>query len=309
MAMGLAGFSRSRLSWRSAQRRRAGMPTTRWGESTLEVARWERSRKAGSRWALWGALLGVLIGLVLFAPAAWLAGAVTSASGERFMLADARGSIWSGSAVAVLTGGPGSRDARALPGRLEWTLRPSLTGAGLGFVLQARHACCLNGTLGLRLQPGFGRASVTLLQGGTWLGQWPSAWLGGLGTPWNTLQLGGAVRLASRGLTLEWVQGRLRVEGNADVDLVDVSSRLTTLDRLGNYRLTLSGDPANAGAAQLQLVTIDGALQLRGSGQWGPNGMRFRGEARANEKEQAALNNLLNIIGRRDGARSVISIG
>ena len=35
----------------------------------------------------------------------------------------------------------------------------------------------------------------------------------------------------------------------------------------------------------------------------------FRGEARAIAVEEAALSNLLNIIGRRDGARSVISIG
>lgn len=310
--MGLAGFSRSRLPWGSAARgarRRAGAPTTRWGESTLEVARWERARKAGARWALWGAVLGALVGLILFAPASWLAGAVANASGERFLLADARGSIWSGSAVAVLTAGPGSRDARALPGRIEWTLHPSAGGGGLGFLLQARHACCLNGTLSVLVQPGLGRVSAALQPAGTWIGQWPSAWLGGLGTPWNTLQLGGAVRLASHGLTLEWVEGRLRVQGSADVDLLDVSSRVTTLDRLGSYRLTLSGDPANAGAAQLQLRTLDGALQLTGSGQWGPNGMRFRGEASASEKEQAALNNLLNIIGRRNGARSVISIG
>ena len=38
-------------------------------------------------------------------------------------------------------------------------------------------------------------------------------------------------------------------------------------------------------------------------------GLRFRGEATAAEAEAAALSNLLNIIGRRNGARSVISIG
>jgi len=38
-------------------------------------------------------------------------------------------------------------------------------------------------------------------------------------------------------------------------------------------------------------------------------GISFRGEARADPLEEAALSNLLNIIGRRDGARSVISIG
>jgi general secretion pathway protein N len=38
-------------------------------------------------------------------------------------------------------------------------------------------------------------------------------------------------------------------------------------------------------------------------------GLRFRGEATAAGGEQPALANLLNIIGRRDGARSVIEIG
>jgi general secretion pathway protein N len=37
--------------------------------------------------------------------------------------------------------------------------------------------------------------------------------------------------------------------------------------------------------------------------------LRFRGEATAAEGDEGALDNLLNIIGRRQGARSVISIG
>jgi general secretion pathway protein N len=36
---------------------------------------------------------------------------------------------------------------------------------------------------------------------------------------------------------------------------------------------------------------------------------RFSGQASAAAGAEAALNNLLNIIGRRQGARSVISIG
>ncbi len=44
-------------------------------------------------------------------------------------------------------------------------------------------------------------------------------------------------------------------------------------------------------------------------GSVGPGGVRFRGEARAGAADEAALTNLLNIIGRREGARSVISIG
>ena len=93
------------------------------------------------------------------------------------------------------------------------------------------------------------------------------------------------------------------------MELVSVSSRLTTLETLGSYKLTLTGDAATPGTSQLSLTTQDGALQLSGNGTWGPGGVRFRGEASAAATDEAALSNLLNIIGRRDGAKSVITIG
>jgi general secretion pathway protein N len=291
----------SRRAWANTS-----VAATGWGESTFAELAWDKSRGAALRWGIAGAAVGVLIGLVAFAPAAWLASAVASATDQRLLLADARGTLWSGSAVPVLTGGPGSRDASALPGRMEWTLGLK----GLGLELRATQACCLNGTIALELKPGFGRMSTTLVppQGG-WIGQWPSAWLGGLGTPFNTLQLGGSIRLSSPGITFETVQGRTLVRGRADVELVNASSRLSTLDSLGTYRLSLTGDAASAGTSRLTLSTLEGALQLSGSGTWGADGVRFRGEARAAQGDDAALSNLLNIIGRREGARSVISIG
>ena len=140
------------------------------------------------------------------------------------------------------------------------------------------------------------------------LGHWPAAWLAGLGTPWNTLQLGGSLRLRSPGLKLEWVQGRWLVDGQADIEMIGASSRVSTLEPLGSYRFSLIGSAG--GPSQLRLSTIDGALQLKGEGTAGANGVRFRGEASAaTEADEAALNNLLNIIGRRNGAVSVISIG
>jgi general secretion pathway protein N len=225
------------------------------------------------------------------------------------LLSEARGTIWNGSAAILLTGGPNSRDASALPGRLHWTM--GLHGMA-GLEVRVRQACCLNGTVALRIQPGWGRLAVTLVPPPDgWVGQWPSAWLGGLGTPWNTLALNGSVRLTSSepGLTMESVQGRWRVGGQAELELVDLSSRLSTLQPLGNYRLTLTGD-ANSGSSNLSLTTQKGALQLNGQGTWNASGVRFRGEATAATPEDlTALQNLLNIIGLRDGARSVISIG
>jgi general secretion pathway protein N len=278
---------------------------TGWGESTYAEISWDKSRGAAMRWSIAGLVIGLVAALIAFAPAAWLTSYIASATGERVLLSDARGTIWSGSAVVVLTGGPGSRDAASLPGRIEWTLAPH----GLGFELQARHACCLNGNVVLQIRPGFGRMTVALVPPSGWVGQWPSAFLGGLGTPWNTLQLGGTARLVSPGLTIESVQGRVLVSGRADLDLIGVSSRITTLETLGSYRMSLSGDPANPGISLLNLTTTEGALQLNGTGSWGPSGVRFRGEASAGAADEGALSNLLNIIGRRSGARSVISIG
>jgi len=277
----------------------------------MEIARWENMRKAGRRWGWWGAGLGTLVGLVAYAPASWLAQGVVDLSGKRLLLAESQGTIWHGDAVAVLTGGPGSRDARALPGRLNWTMR--LSGLGLRVTLQ--QDCCIPTPVVMQVQFGLGRVKTDVrLQGAGdaqqtvgEIGHWPAAWLGGLGTPWNTLQLAGVLRLSSRDLSFEWAQGRLRIQGQANVMLENVSSRVTTLDRLGSYQLDLGADAQ--GLLQMQLTTLDGALQLSGQGGVSSGGMRFRGEARASEAERGALDNLLNIIGRREGDRSVISIG
>ena len=279
--------------------------STGWSESTLAEQAWVEARGAAVRWAVAGILFGALAGLVLFAPAAWLAQAVASSTDQRLILADARGTIWSGSAVPVLAGGPDSRAASFLPGRLEWTLSPRWYGAQI----TARQDCCLNAPVLIQVRPGLGRVRMTLVPPTGPVGQWPSAWLGGLGTPWNTLQLGGSFRLFSPGVTVESVQGRWRLEGRVDLDLEGVSSRLTTLETLGSYKVTLTGGNGADGATLLSLTTQDGPLQLTGSGTWGPGGVRFRGEARAAAVDEAALSNLLNIIGRRDGARSIISIG
>lgn len=253
------------------------------------------------RLAAAGALLGFLFAVPLFAPASWLASAVAGATGQRLLLADARGSVWSGSAVPVLTGGEGSRDASALPGRVSWSL--GLDGLALG--VRLRQACCIDGELKLRVEPGFGRLAITLPPSPGVLGHWPAAWLAGLGTPFNTLQLGGTLSLSSGGLVAASAAGRWRVDGNATLALDGLASRVSTISPLGSYRLALTGGDV----AQLALSTNDGALQLSGSGQWAASGLRFRGEARAAPGSEAALDNLLNLLGRRQGTLAVLSIG
>ena len=314
-------FTASRLGLPALRRkglRRAAhsmVGASRFADSTHAELAWGRALAGSLRWSVAGAVTGALVALVCFAPAAWLASAVSSATQQRFMLADARGTVWSGSAVAVLTGGAGSHDASALPGRLAWSMRP------LGLALQVRlsQACCLNGDLTIALKPGLSSFAAVVQPQTATVGQWPAAWLSGLGTPWNTIQLGGVVRVLSSGMTLESVQGHWHMSGGMDLELVGASSRLSTLDTLGSYRLSLRGAPpdvpgagtapGSAGAVQFTLSTLEGTLQLSGSGALGAGRLHFKGEAHSSDSDEAALTNLLNIIGRREGARSVISIG
>lgn len=271
------------------------------------------------RWALIGGLLGALAALLVYLPAAWVARSVAQATGGQLLLADAKGSLWRGSAVLVLTGGEGARDASALPGRLHW--RVGLSAPALA--LRLRHACCINGELLVRVVPGLSQLRVELQPANSPpasaeapasagpalpVGQWPASLLSGLGTPWNTLQPRGTLQVATRGVTIELIQGRWVFAGRAEIGLTGMSSRVSTLDELGNYQIELQGDPRGQ-AATVQLSTRSGALQLDGSGQWAASRLRFSGQASAAPGSEAALNNLLNIIGRRQGALSLITIG
>jgi general secretion pathway protein N len=263
------------------------------------VARAQRPiREVPWAWAIFGAALGLLFALVAFAPARWLAGAVERLTGQHVLLADARGTVWGGSARVVLTGGPGSTNAAALPGRIAWHLQPRWNGVAAAL----RAECCTQQPIPLRARWRWGGFSLQVGDAGS---QWPASVLAGLGTPWNTLQFDGDLRLSTQDLSVEWIEGRPVIAGRAELVALRVASRLSTLRPMGSYRITVQGGTP----ATLRLETLEGSLQLSGSGQWVGERLRFRGEASAAPEREAALANLLNIIGRRSGARSLISIG
>jgi len=291
------------------------------------------------RAAVLGAGCGAVVALAVFAPARWLAAVVESVTHGRLVMAEATGTVWRGSAALTLTGGPGSRDAWTLPGRLGWSL--GLQGLALRVALT--QDCCLPGPLVWRLTAGLAGPVLTLAPpfapaavaagaaaGGLGpaagargvpraalpdeapaLAQWPAAWLAALGTPWNTLQPAGLVRVSSPGLRIAVTQGRWQIDGALRADFVGMSSRLSTLPVLGSYRaeLTAAGGGVAPAAPTLDIRTLEGPLLLSGQGQWAGDRWRLRGEARAAADSQAALQNLLNLIGRRDGERAILSIG
>lgn len=262
------------------------------------------------RWAVAGALLGGSAALLAFAPASWLAHGLASATRGHVLLAETQGSIWSGSGVLVLAGGADSRDAARLPDRLAWQLRPRWDG----LIVEMRQPCCIPDALRLDLRPGLGRLTIALNDAaaaadGALQGRWPAALLAGLGTPWNTLQPSGSLRLSSEGFALAWAEGRWRLAGRLQLELLDLGTRLAPIAPLGSYRLTLQTPPGQEGVPALQLQTLAGVLQLSGQGSLAAGRARFTGVAQAAPQQQAGLDNLLNIIGRRDGSRSLISIG
>ena len=267
-----------------------------------------RTDRGAMRWGLVGAVLGLSTAIVVWAPAAWLAKVVASATNEHLLIVDTRGSVWNGSARVILSPGEGSRDASELPQRLGWALRPAWHDGGPGVRLTLDQSCCIKPGAPMTASFGMDRLTVRLPDATPeqpWI-RWPAAWLAGLGTPWNTLAPDGVIVVSAQGFVFEGKGKAIGVTGLAQVELRDFSSRLAQVSPLGSYRMSLVGGGT---APQLILSTIQGPLQLSGQGSLGATRSQFQGEATAAPGSEAALANLLNIIGRRQGARSIISVG
>lgn len=254
------------------------------------------------RWALLGAATGLLLASVLWAPARWLAAAVAQATQGRVLLQQPRGTVWSGDALLSLGPGHASAELRSLPSRLRWQWGL----AGLGLRLSLSSACCTPEPLQWRLARESGRWALRLDDQRS---AWPMSLLAGLGAPWNTLQAEGQLQWHSQGLALGWTDGVLHWQGQAELQVQDLASRLSTLRPMGSYRIVLAGGAAGTATPALTLSTLQGPLRLSGQGQWLGQRLRFTGEASADEGFEAALSNLLNIIGRREGPRSRLSLG
>lgn len=253
-------------------------------------------------WAVFGLLLGLLLATLLFAPAAWLGMALALGSQGRVMLNEPSGTVWKGSGQLVLSGGAGSRDATTLPGRIHWRLKPT---AALKLRVLVDADCCTTQSINMLIAPGL-KGATALVQPSQ--SSWPATLLTGLGAPFNTIDLQATLKLNTQELTLELMDRQLKFEGKAALDVMDASTRLSTLRPVGSYRLNFQGSQG-AAAPSLNLETLSGSLLLSGSGQLTGNRWRFNGEASAAPGSEAALSNFLDILGRRVGPRSIITVG
>jgi general secretion pathway protein N len=247
---------------------------------------------------VFGGLCGILITFALFAPARWLAQALKDATHGRLVLVNPRGTVWNGSAGVVFASGQGGAESISLPGLLDWKLRPTWGGVTAALELP----CCAPQPLQFKALP---RGDGLQLDWRDGQSRWPAALLTGFGAPWNTLKPEGVLDIATQSFSMRWDGPQLALAGRATLAATDISSSLSTLKPMGSYRLTLEG----GAQPTVLLATRDGSLQLSGSGRWNGRALRFDGEASAAPGREDALSNLLNIIGRREGARSLITLG
>ena len=258
--------------------------------TSAEVAPWS--------WAIFGGTLGLILAMALLAPASWLAAALDQMTAGRVQIVEPVGTVWTGSGKLLLTGGAGSRDRAALPGRARWKLHPQ----GFALALELSADCCTPQPLKARLIPHWGGVTLQIVDTKS---QWPASLLTGLGAPWNTLQARGSLQLITQDLSIKWVQQQPTVTGRAELTAIALSSSLTTLKPMGSYQLSLIGATTN----EFKLITLEGGLQLSGNGRWVGPRLNFKGVASAAPGYEAELANLLNIIGRRNGPNSIISLG
>lgn len=255
------------------------------------------------RWAVTGATLGVCLATALWLPARWLQPIVLKATRGHVEWINTQGTLWSGQTHIALTGGHASNDRALLPGTWSWQLRPQWSN-GPGATLTVQSSCCLN--TAIQVSAHWQDQATTWLVDDAQL-DLPLSTLKGLGTPWNTLDLQGQIHVQTSKLTGRLTATRHAVQGQVTAQVDDVSSRLTTVSPLGSYAAELSW-PQQA-LAQWSIRTLNGHLQLQGQGQIAQGRVRFRGQASASPQSETALANLLNIIGRRQGHVTLLTLG
>jgi general secretion pathway protein N len=249
------------------------------------------------------ALIVMIAIVAINAPANWLALYLSRETRDVMLLADAQGTIWSGSAVVALGSPRGVRDdgptpeRLALPGRVTCTLE--ITRA-LAPVLHLTHDGVLLQPLAIRYVGG----DLAVEPGAASL---PASMLRLVGAPMNTL-------LPEGRCTLRWTElrfgrdgppegvGTLRVDGFA--------LALSPVRPLGDYLLTWA---SGARGLTWQLATERGPLMLEGNGTFGDSIARARVVVRASTDAPnnviAQLGVLLDMIGRRSPNEAIIEVG
>jgi len=236
-------------------------------------------------WLL-AALISVIVTVLIFLPASWMAVLLEQQSGGRLTLGDAHGSLWRGS--AFIGAAPGGNDpvAPLLPGRFGWRLSPLVLLGRVDATLENPEALSQPVRIsGSWHQWQLGPAAVNL----------PAERLAALGAPLNTVQPSGRMTLSWQPLQLLRQGNVVELTGLMTLRMTDIGSRLSPIRPLGSYRMEF--DWRGQGAA-LSLATDSGPMLLSGAGRIDNGRLRFSGRASAEDGYEDRLANLLNLLGQ-----------
>ncbi|MEO8936817.1 MAG: type II secretion system protein N [Burkholderiaceae bacterium] len=253
------------------------------------------------------AAICVVVTVVWNAPANWLAVDLANRTHGVFLLADARGTVWNGSAVMALgspdpafdaaASNPRAPNALALPGRVTWTLE---IDRGLALVLHLTHDGVLTKPLAIRYRDG----GLAVDPGSAVL---PAAILRLTGAPLNTL-------LPEGRCALQWSDLRFGgpgfPTGSGTLRVGAFALAISPVRPLGDYLLSWA---SGATGVTWRLSTDHGPLDVQGSG----SVVGRRGQVRvvvriardASAAVAAQLNPLLDMLGRRNSDEAVIEVG
>jgi general secretion pathway protein N len=228
--------------------------------------------------------------LVASVPAAWVAAKLKEESQGRVQLLDASGTLWRGTAKAVLetVGGPLTVD------RVEWRFRPARLATGrLAFEMNAASpGLAAHGEIGRSLSAWQARDVEARSDVATASALMP--WIARFRPEGTVLATSPAFSWDDRA-----ARGELRVEWRgAALSLSDVRP-------LGTYRAEVR---AEGGPAKVAVTTLDGPLRIAGQGTLTPPArLEFSGDARAEGPDARSLEPLLDLLGprRADGARAL----
>ena len=217
--------------------------------------------------------------LIISAPASLLAPAI--ASNGQLSLANAKGTIWHGSATPVLHTDPHTSVALHT---LQWKIEfQAMLKGQLKVVMNWEDAESAPPMLLT-----FGRQGLVLknIQLNV-----PAGVIGDLSPFLKPAQLSGDLHITSEQLTL----ANHQLLGQAKAQWRDAGSAMSTIHPLGDYQIDITAARDNLSAT---LSTQKGALILDGQGNWSPaQRFHFNGTAKAAANAEETLNELLHHLG------------
>jgi general secretion pathway protein N len=203
-----------------------------------------------TRWSLFfPGLAAYLLGLIVTAPATLLDAGLKRVTNGKLGIAEARGTLWSGAGQAELS----SADRQAgITKNVTWRIRPQ-------FLLLGRFSWEVEvsespGPFPVTISPSRIEIAGARLD-------LPAEVIGIAVPRLAPLELRGDLTLQVSRVSITGAA----INGDASMQWRSASSELVPVAPLGDYELRMAGD---GGAGQASLHTVQGPLQLDGSGSW-----------------------------------------